>query len=455
MTTPSANWIHMVGIGGAGMSGIAHVLVEQGCTVSGSDLQKSTVTQKLEQIGVKIYQGHSSSYVQEGVDLLVISSAIPAGNPEIEQAGKMGIPVIKRGQMLARMVNQQQAVAVAGAHGKTTTTSMIYYALLGCGLDPTFIVGAELQANGANARLGKGELCVIEADESDGSFLDLKPFIAVVTNIEDDHLDYYKSFANLQTAFQEYLECVKEDGFALVYGEDACVQKIIPHCTSRIVTYGEEQRQDYFMKNWQARGMGSSFEVYHDRDYIGRVELEVPGKHNALNALAAVAVCMELGLNFEAACQGLKAFRGAKRRFHIMGQKRGITVVDDYAHHPTEIEATIKAARESYQDRINVVFQPHRYTRTQLLGSKLGEALKGADLVVLTDIYAAGEEVIPGVSAGTVYEAARQDKTDVYYIASFEEIADFIVGQARDNDLIITMGAGDVWKLGEQILARL
>lgn len=455
MTTPSANWIHMVGIGGAGMSGIAHVLAEQGYTVSGSDLQKSSTTEKLESMGVQVYQGHSSSNVQAGVDLLVISSAVPGNNPEIEQAKFMGIPVIKRGQMLARMVNEQKGIAVAGAHGKTTTTAMIYHALAGCGLDPTFIVGAELQGSHINARLGSSELCVVEADESDGSFLELRPFIAVVTNIEDDHLDYYKSFANLQTAFKKYLNCVKQGGLALVYGGDPRVQEIIRDSESKVVTYGEEEDQDYHLQNWQARGMGSSFDVYRQDQYLGAVELTVPGKHNALNALAAIAVCLELGLNVEGARQGLKTFHGAKRRFHITGQKRGVTVVDDYAHHPTEIQATIKAAREYHQGRISVIFQPHRYTRTQLLGSKLGESLQGADLVILTDIYAAGEGIIPGVTAGIVYEAACQSNKNVHYISSFEDIAAFVAEHAGDNDLVITMGAGDIWKLGEQILARL
>jgi UDP-N-acetylmuramate--alanine ligase len=456
MTTESKQWIHMVGIAGAGMSNIATVLAEQGHRVSGSDLQSNSVTRKLQEIGIEVYQGHSSSNLKEGVDLLVISSAIPQDNIEINWAREKNIPILKRGQMLANIVNNGKAIAVAGAHGKTTTTSMLYTVLENCGLDPTFILGGEMQDNGRGAKLGQGEFSIVEADESDASFLDLSPYIAIVTNIEDDHLDYYKSLENIQKAFRLFVDEVKPNGFALLYNGDASVAEIKAHTRSKVITYGEKADCDYYMQDWQVAGKGSKFSVYYKGVYLGEVKLSVPGKHNSLNALATMATVHEIGLDFETASRGLYDFKGPKRRFEHIGRYRDINIVDDYAHHPTEIKATLEAARNCHTEgRIIAVFQPHRFSRTKMLGTQLGRAFMGADKVIITDIYPAGEKPIPGVSGWMVYEAAINAGCDAEYLSSFPVIEEFILNFIQDNDLLITMGAGDIWKLGISILDKL
>ncbi|CFX63069.1 UDP-N-acetylmuramate-alanine ligase [Syntrophomonas zehnderi OL-4] len=453
MTTDSSQWVHMVGVAGAGMSGIARVLKEQGIKVSGSDLQNNEITKKLTDIGVEIKQGHSSAYLQEGVDLLVISSAIPEDNVEVQEARRRGIPVLKRGEILARLANASKGIAIAGAHGKTTTTSMLYTVLEACGLDPTFIVGGEIQGSELNARLGQGEYFVVEADESDASFLELRPFISVVTNIENDHLDFYKSFDRIKKAFEQFLDQVDPDGFALIYGADQCLQEIQRNLSGRVITYGEDSRFDYCLKNWQVQGMGSSFDVYRHQDFLGKIELLVPGRHNALNALAAVAVAFELGYSFQSAAAGLSNFQGAKRRFQVLGTLEGRSmVVDDYAHHPTEIKATISAAQSLNYDRVVVVFQPHRYSRTGLLAEQFGACFKEADLVIISDVYSAGEKPINGVSGELIYQMARKVGCNALYIPTLDDIESFLHQEIRDNDLLITMGAGDIWKLGVKLV---
>jgi UDP-N-acetylmuramate--alanine ligase len=455
MTTTSAQWVHMVGVAGAGMSGIAKVLREQGIRVSGSDLQINSVTRNLEEFGVQVYEGHSSSNLKEGVDLLVISSAIPADNVEVEAARAQNIPVLKRGQMLAAMANAQKGLAVAGAHGKTTTTSMLYTVLVGCGLDPTLIVGGEIQGTQLNARLGKNEYFVVEADESDASFLELRPYVAIVTNIENDHLDFYKSLDRIQDAFCQFLNQVAPDGFVLLYGGDKSIQAIKTDLSSRVVFYGEDSSFDYYLKNWQSCGMGSTFDVYHHQEYLGQTQLSIPGKHNALNALASMAVAIELGQNFNHMQTALKGFPGAKRRFQVMAAVDGKTIVDDYAHHPTEIRATIEGAKEFHQGRLMVVFQPHRYSRTSLLAEEFGESFREADLVIITDIYSAGEKPLAGVSGELVYKAAHDAGANVLYIPTVDRIEEYLLAELRENDLLITMGAGDIWKLGVSLAEKI
>lgn len=456
MTVAHEQWIHMVGIGGAGMSGIARVLAEQGCKVSGSDLQESSITHALADVGVKIYLGHASSNLEEGVELLVISSAIPSDNPELLAAKERGIPVLKRGEMLARLVNGKKGIAIAGAHGKTTTTSMIYTILSQSQLDPTFIVGGELQGNGISAQLGQSEYAVVEADESDASFLELKPYVAVVTNIEDDHLDYYRSLDNIRKAFKKYIEGVQSDGFAIVYGEDESIRAICKGIGTPIITYGQDDECDYHIRDWKPEGIGSRFHIYHDQQLLGEIELSVPGIHNALNAVAAIATALEIGLDFTTVKNAIKTFNGAKRRFQKIGRKHSVLLVDDYAHHPTEIQATVAAAKCFHPEgRLVVVFQPHRYTRTQLLGPQLGYALKGSDQVVVTDVYPAGEKTIPGISGIIVHEAAKQAGVDSVYIPSIAEAESWLLDFIKENDLIITMGAGDIWKLGPSLLEKL
>jgi len=455
MIATSEQWVHMVGIAGAGMSGIARVLREKGVRVSGSDLQINGITSNLEKIGVQVYEGHSSSNLKEGVDLLVISSAIPEDNVEVQAAKVRNIPVLKRGQMLAGMVNSHQGLAVAGAHGKTTTTSMLYTVMAGCGLDPTLIVGGEIQGTQLNARLGKNEYFVVEADESDASFLELRPYVAIVTNIENDHLDFYKSLERLQNAFCQFLNQVSPDGFVLLYGGDTCIQTIKGGLSSRMLLYGEDSSFDYYLENWKPYGMGSTFDIYHHQEYLGQIELSIPGKHNALNALAAMAVAIELGQDFNLLKKALKSFPGAKRRFQVMGVADGITIVDDYAHHPTEIKATIEATRQFHRGRLLVVFQPHRYSRTSLLAQEFGESFREADLVIITDIYSAGEKPLAGVSGELVYQAARDAGVNVLYIPTVDRIEEFVLAELREDDLLITMGAGDIWKLGARLAEKL
>ncbi|NLW91583.1 MAG: UDP-N-acetylmuramate--L-alanine ligase [Syntrophomonadaceae bacterium] len=456
MVVAAGQRIHMVGIGGAGMSGIARVLAERGCRVTGSDLQESNATQALKEMGVIIYLGHAASNVEDGVQMLVISSAIPFDNPELLCARSRGIPVLKRGQMLAHLFNDKRGIAIAGAHGKTTTTSMTYCIFSHCKCDPTFIVGGELQGTQLSARLGNSEYAIVEADESDGSFLDLQPYAAIVTNIEDDHLDYYRSLDNIRQAFRQYIEGVQKGGFALVYGEDVSIQAIRGGISTRLITYGDDETDDYYIKDWQAEGLGSRFNLYRRGELMGQIQISVPGRHNALNATAAIACALEMGLNFREIQQGIKQFTGTKRRFQIIGSKKDILIVDDYAHHPTEIEATLAAAKGFHsQGRLLVVFQPHRYSRTQLLGKQLGRSLKMGDLVVITDVYSAGEPTIPGISGEMVFEAARDAGIECRYLPSLDQVESWLLGAVQPGDLVITMGAGDVWKLGPGLLEKM
>lgn len=455
MATMEGQWVHMVGIAGVGMSGIARVLFEEGIKVSGSDLQNNTVTQTLEGLGIAINYGHSPSNIREGVDLVVISSAIPSDNCEVLRARDSNIPVIKRGEMLAQMMNCRKGIAIAGAHGKTTTTSMIYTVLAAGKMDPTFIVGGEILDSHLNARLGTGEYFVAEADESDASFLCLQPYIAVVTNIENDHLDYYKSFERIQSAFKQFVEQVQPDGFTLLYGGDPFASLIKEQISKPIILYGENENYDYSMADWQPRGMGSIFTVLKEGRRLGDIELSVPGRHNALNALAAVAVACECRLEFETIRLALRGFQGTKRRFQVLGEVSGVTVVDDYAHHPTEIKATIDTARNLEVGRIVVIFQPHRYSRTRLLGAQIGQSFAGADLIILTDIYPAGEKPIEGISSEMIYQAAKKAGDNVVYIPDLEKAEDYVVKYMKKDDLLITMGAGDIWMLGMNVVERL
>jgi len=455
MTNSTKQWIHMVGIAGAGMSGIATVLSQQGYRISGSDLQNSNITERLKKLGIEVYEGHSSSHVKEGVDLLVISSAIPSSNPELEFAQQKNIPVLKRGQMLAQLVNDNKGIAVAGAHGKTTTTSMLCIILQTCGLDPSFIIGGEIQGTDAGSHLGKGDLYVVEADESDASFLNLKPYIAVVTNIENDHLDFYKSLDNIKNAFQKFISRIKPDGFALVYGDAMETRELRNNTPTNVITYGENEDNDYYMQDWISTGKGSRFSIFRKEENMGSIELTVPGKHNALNALAATIVALRLGLNINEINSALKTFKGAKRRFEVIGSENKITIVDDYAHHPTEIKATINAAKNYHEGRLIVVFQPHRYTRTLSLGEELGKSFSEADKTIFTEIYAAGEQPIPGISGKKVYKVAKDSGCESIFISCMDDIVDYLVKTSQENDLIITMGAGDIHKVGVKVIEQL
>ncbi|MDR1616487.1 MAG: UDP-N-acetylmuramate--L-alanine ligase [Syntrophomonadaceae bacterium] len=515
MALKPGQWIHMVGIAGAGMSGIAKLLTERGFIVSGSDLQNNDATKKLEALGVTVYKGHSPDNLKDGIDKVVISSAVAWDNEEVQAAADKKIEVIKRGEMLAEIIKEDKVIAVAGAHGKTTTTAMIYTILENCGADPTLVVGGEIKDSEINAKNGLGHYSVVEADESDASFLALKPYIAVVTNIENDHLDYYKTEKNIENAFAQYLQGVQTDGTAILFGDEPVINEVKKNCRAKTVLYGENNTGDYFIKNWMPFRLGSNFDVYRtqkeipasaDRETnagiealgaeadfslnelnfpadvsedmrkkarpdaaqcfrsrreensgkrLGHIELSVPGRHNAVNALAAVITGLEIGLSFEDIAGAIKKYTGAKRRFQITGETNGIVIVDDYAHHPTEIRATIQAARHFHSGRLIVVFQPHRYTRTRDLGQELGASLRQADLTIVTDIYAAGEKSIPEISGRIIADAAGCECHKSIYLDNMDEILDYLLSILNKNDLLITMGAGDIWKLGEELLDKL
>jgi len=439
------------------MSGIAEVLLNLGgYVVSGSDLKLSPVTQHLEELGARIYEGHAAENVR-GADVVVISSAVRQDNPEVVMAQQMQIPVIPRAEMLAELMRLKYGIAVAGAHGKTTTTSMIATVMSHAGFDPTIVVGGKLNTLGSNAKLGSGDYMVAEADESDGSFLMLSPIIAVVTNIDREHLDYFSGdLEQICDCFARFVNRVPFYGTAVLGLDDPNVQSIIPRVTRRIMTFGMNAQAD--VTTWNPvfnTSFGSEFDVRYRGQELGRMRLLVPGMHNVYNALATVAVGIDLDVEFKVIAEALDDFRGADRRFQIKGEKRGIIVVDDYGHHPTEIRATLSAAKTSGR-RVVVLFQPHRYTRTAFLRDEFARSFYSADVVLLIDIYAASEDPIEGVSSESLAEAIKSfGHKNVSYIGGLEGAAERLKEVAQSGDLVITLGAGNVWRAGEELLGLL
>ncbi len=448
--------IHFIGIGGAGMSGLAKIMVELGHEVSGSDINKTKVTNRLEEMGVLCSIGHDAGNVK-GAGLVIVSTAIKKDNPELNKAIETGIPVMHRGELLALLMNRQMGIAVAGAHGKTTTTSMIASVMEKAGYDPTIVIGGELKDIGGNAKLGHGRYLVAEADESDGSFLKLSPKIAVVTNVENDHLDYYGSVEKIKEAFIAFLSKVPQDGLAVVCMDDPGNRRILEQYGGPLITYGiKSSDADYILKNLSFEGMKSKGEVYYRGQYLGVLELTVPGQHNLLNALAVIAVGMHVGIGFKQIADSLLDFKGAGRRFQLTGELFGIRVVDDYAHHPTEIIAALKAARQVGANRIIAVFQPHRYTRTSLLSEEFGKAFNDSDIVIVDDIYAAGEQPIDGVNSMMIVEAIKRNgQKNVVYLGSREKIVDYLENFVKPGDLVMTIGAGNIWAAGVNLVDRL
>lgn len=450
--------IHFVGIGGAGMSGIAKVLLELGYPVSGSDLHLSETTKRLEKMGARIFLGHHDENLDHQVGTVVVSSAIPKHNNEVVKAQVLDIPVIQRAQMLAMLMNRQKGIAVAGAHGKTTTSSMISLVFEKNEMDPTVVVGGELNDIGGNAKLGQGEYLVAEADESDGSFLKLHSHITVVTNIEDDHLDYYGTKENIIKAFCEFILATDSEGFTVMCLDDPVIQGILPliKAEKKVITYGFTSNADFCALNVRLNGLYTKADVYNRGKLLGELRLSIPGKHNVLNALATVAVSINCGLSFSAVANSLQTFHGVQRRFQDIGECSGIHIIDDYAHHPTELKATLAAARTLNPERIVAVFQPHRYTRTHLLAREFGEAFRDADILILDEIYAAGESPIPGVNTGLIVEQIKeQTGQPVEYIPGRAEIEERLFGLIQPGDLVITMGAGNIWSVGTDLLQRL
>lgn len=444
---------HFIGIGGIGMSGIAEILLNLGMKVSGSDLRRGPVTDRLAQLGATIYEGHEASHIA-GATVVVTSSAVSANNPEVLEARGRKIQVIQRAEMLAELMRLKYSIAIAGMHGKTTTTSMVAAVLAAGGLDPTVVVGGRVDALGSNARLGTTQFLVAEADESDRSFLKLSPILAVVTNLDREHMDTYRDMPDVEQAFLAFMEKVPFYGAITACVDNRQLAAILPRVKRRVFTYGVSGEADYRLEFLEtAGGCNSRFLVTAKGRTMGPFELHVPGRHNVLNATAAVAIADQLEVAPKKIAEGLKNFRGVDRRFQVRGVARGVTVVDDYGHHPTEIRATLAAARGFGHGKVHVIFQPHRYTRTRDLLDEFGGAFVDADTVVVLPIYAASEEPLPGITAELVAE--RIEGPRVQYAADFASAVAAVSGQARDGDLIMTLGAGSVSQLGPQVLTAL
>ncbi len=445
--------VHFIGIGGYGMSAIARVMLDLGYQVSGSDVVKKDLTDKLVARGAHVFIGHDESNIT-GAELVIYSTDIPKDNVELIAAEKNNIPLIHRSQMLAKILNQKNGIAVAGAHGKTTTSSMIALVLEKNQIDPTFVIGGEVLDIGSNAKAGKSDYVVAEADESDGTFLQYYPYLGVVTNIEADHLENYDgNFEKLKGAYRQFLSQVKPDGKAIVCYDDPYIQELLGDIKADVITYGFDEKADMVATNIKSLNRSVSFTVaYHGKE-LGEVVLSVPGNHNVLNAMATIIVGLEVGVPFEGIVNALKGFTGAKRRFQVIGEYKDITVVDDYAHHPTEIQATISASKAT-DKRIIAVFQPQRYTRTFFLLDAFSRAFSEADEVIITDIYSpAGEKRIEGVSATKLVELIKQNSNEnVKFFPTKEEVFDYLLKAAQPNDLILTMGAGDIWKVAYQLV---
>jgi UDP-N-acetylmuramate--alanine ligase len=451
-----AERIHFVGIGGIGMSGIAEVLLNLGYTISGSDLVDSEITRRLAQLGVRQCTGHRAENVEQ-VDVVVVSSAVTTDNVEVVAAKSRKIPVIPRAEMLAELMRMKYGVAVAGSHGKTTTTSLIATVLAKGGLDPTLVIGGRLNNLGSNAKLGQGEFMVAEADESDGSFLKLNPMVAVVTTIDREHLDYYQHLEDIQAAFAQFLAKVPFYGFCIVCADEPNIRAILPRLTKKVFSYGLDGDVDYSAKEIRPQGFGSTFVATRQGATLGSVVLNIPGLHNIRNALAAVATGIELDVPFADIQEALREFSGIHRRFEVKGEARGITIVDDYGHHPTEIDATLRTARLVWPERrLVVIFQPHRYTRTQALWQEFCTPLLTADIVLLTEIYGAGEPRIPGVSGTLIWQGMQERGHPLaIFVPQKETLVSEMLGHIRQGDVVLTLGAGDVWKVGEQVLKAL
>jgi len=445
--------IHFVGIGGIGMSGIAELLLNLGYKVSGSDISASDITRRLERLGGIIFKGHSEEQIH-GADVVVRSSAVGLENPEVVAAAQASIPVIPRAEMLAELMRLKYSVAIAGAHGKTSTTSIVASVLAKGGLDPTVVIGGKLKSIDSNALLGEGDYIVAEADESDGSFLKMSPTIAVVTNIDREHLDFYEGLNHIQEVFLSFIEKIPFYGLAVLCLDNEPIQEIIPNIQKRFTTYGMSTQADFRAKDVVFEGLKSRFKVYHLGTLLGEIELNLPGIHNVYNSLASIAVGIELDIPFDVIKSALQTAEGVQRRLEIKGEKRGVTVVDDYGHHPTEIKATLQAAKECWPDRrIVAVFQPHRYSRTRALFDDFTRAFYQSDLLIVLPIYPAGEKEIKGVDGQSLFEGIRlHGHRDVVYKQNFETTVSHLKEILTSNDILLTLGAGDVWKIGEMIL---
>ncbi|OLB23655.1 MAG: UDP-N-acetylmuramate--L-alanine ligase [Acidobacteriales bacterium 13_2_20CM_55_8] len=453
--------IHFVGIGGIGMSGIAEVLINLGYKISGSDLKSSAVTQRLATLGATISEGHRAENVS-GAEVVVASSAVSSDNPEIVEARSLHIPVIQRAEMLAELMRLKYGIAIAGMHGKTTTTSIVAAVLAAGGLDPTVVVGGRVDAMGSNARLGKSQYLVAEADESDRSFLKLSPILAVVTNIDREHMDCYRSMRDVKRAFLDFMDRLPFYGMVVACNDDPLLRRLFPQIQRRLVTYGTRRGSDFQIKlekpkrNQDQKSCISHFHVTYRGETLGAFELHVPGVHNILNATAAIAVGVGLDVPVEQIHTALASFAGVDRRFQLRGTAAGVSVIDDYGHHPTEIRATLAAARECGYRKVHVVFQPHRYSRTQSLMDEFATAFEDADSLFVLDIYPAGESAIAGITGEALArQISEKGTTAAQYVDSFEDAATSVTAGAEEGDMVLTLGAGSVSQLGPMILETL
>lgn len=443
--------IHFVGLGGIGMSGIAEIALRSGWAVSGSDLSDSPALERLQRLGAHVYLGHHKENLGDA-EMVVFSSAVPQENPEILEARSRGFPVIHRAEMLAWLMRPKKGITVTGTHGKTTTASMIAHLLREAGLDPTAVVGGHLKALGSSAIAGQGEFFVAEADESDRSFLQLEPLYTVVTNIDLDHMDQYRDLADLRQAFLEHMNQVPTQGAVVACEEDPNLQPLLKKVHRRVIAYGWEQKAGVSACRFEAGSFRSRYECLHQGHSLGHIELAVPGRHNALNSLGAVSVGLLLGIPFTVIRRSLKTFQGVARRMEHKGDRRGVQVVDDYGHHPSEVRATLEACQGTGR-RLMVVFQPHRYSRTQYLMRDLGTCFEGADHLYLLDIYPAGEDPIPGITSRRLAAEIRHHR-EVTYLPDKEAVVKLLENETVAGDMILTLGAGDVWKVGESFLAE-
>lgn len=455
--------IHFVGIGGVGMSGIAEVLKNLGYHVGGSDLRESDTTRRLEGLGIRVRIGHRAENIQDA-HVVVISSAVSPDNPEVVAARSLSIPVIRRAEMLAELARLKYGVLVAGAHGKTTTTSLIASILGDGGFDPTVVIGGKLKGIGSNAKLGQGEFLVAEADESDGSFLKLSPTIAVVTNIDREHMEFFKNMSELKKAFLSFVNKVPFYGLCIICGDNEHIRELIPDMERRFITYGTGPENDLVARGIQTEGMSSVFTAELNGKSLGTIEAPLIGAHNVSNCLAAIAAASELGMPMEDIRRSLREFSGVQRRFELKGTVSGIDIIDDYGHHPAEIQATLRAAKQALKHRkkntaaggrLFVLFQPHRYSRTRDLMNDFCGAFTDADRVVLMDIYPAGEKPLPGIDSTLLLKGIRQVRGDIQYIKDRDQILSYLGTELKSGDTLLTLGAGDVWKIGEDFLKQM
>ena len=439
------------------MSGIAEILVDQGFSVTGSDKTPSENTERMVSLGAKLHIGHDAKNLDDDVDVLVYSSAVSPDNPEIVEAQKRKIPVIRRAEMLAEVMRLKYGIGIAGTHGKTTTTSMVSLVLMEGGIDPTVIVGGRLHGlAGSNARLGKGDFIVVEADELDRSFLSITPTIAVLTTLETDHLDCYRDLEDIKSAFVQFATKVPFYGFVVLCLDEPALQEVMPKIKKKIITYGLNSQADLQAVDIIHKNNVSRFLVVHEGKELGEIELQIPGKHNVQNALAAIAVGLELKVPFAKVKAGIEKFTGVFRRWEVKAEVNGMTVVDDYAHHPTEIKATLAGAKSGWRRRVVCVFQPHLYSRTRDFYDEFGRSFFNADVLVLTDVYPAREEPIQGINGELIAHAAKEfGHKQVFYVQNKQDIPDFLMKIKQKGDIIITMGAGDIWKFGEAFIKQL